>query len=127
MKFRSPELAGRKIEKCQTQCVTVLRDGRQEVVFFRAKLRIRRRSRRHHARNFTFYKGFGHSRVFHLLADCDLEPLADQLSDVALGSVVGDAAHRNGQSFFLVPRSQGNLKFFGGNNGVFKKELVEIS
>ena len=66
-------------------------------------------------------------RVFHLVADGDLEALADQLGDVALGRVVGHAAHGNGDALFLVARGQRDLQLARRDDGVLEKQLVEVA
>jgi hypothetical protein len=41
--------------------------------------------------------------------------------------VVGDATHGNGLAFFAIARGEGDLKFAGGDDGVFVEEFVEIA
>ena len=41
--------------------------------------------------------------------------------------MVGHAAHGHGNSFFLISRSKSDLQFFGGNYGIVKEQLVEVS
>ena len=82
---------------------------------------------RDHASDFAPHQFLRNARIFHLLADGDLESLADQLRDVAFGGVVGNAAHRDGDAFFLVARGQRDLQFAGGEDGVVEEKLVEVS
>ncbi len=127
MKLGGAKLAGGKIERRETDVIAVLGNARQEIVFFRLKLRVSRRSRRDHARHFALYNLFRRPRVFHLFADGNLESLANQLGDIVLGRVIGHAAHRDGDAFFLVARGQRDLQFPGRDHRVFKKQLVEIA
>ena len=78
-------------------------------------------------RDFAPHQFLGQARIFDLLADRDLESLADQLRDVAFGGVVRHAAHGNGDAFFFVARGERDLQFFGGQDGVVEEKLVEIS
>ena len=64
--------------------------------------------------------------IFHLLADGDLESLADQLGDVAFGCVIGHATHGDGDPFFLISGGQRDLKFAGSDDGVFEEEFVKV-
>jgi len=57
----------------------------------------------------------------------DFESGADEFGDVAIGGVIGDAAHRNGLAFFAVAGSEHDLQFAGGEHGVFVEEFVEIA
>ncbi len=90
-------------------------------------MRIRRRARRDHARDFALDDLLRHARIFHLFADGDLESLANQLGNVVLGRVVGHTAHRDGDAFFLVARGQRDLQFARGDHRVFEEQLVEIA
>ena len=64
---------------------------------------------------------------FHLIADGDLESGADQAGDVAVGGVIGDAAHGNGLALFAIARGESDLEFARSEDGVFVEEFVEIA
>ena len=82
---------------------------------------------RHDAGDFAPDQFLGHARVFHLVADGDAEAFLDQARNVALGRVIGHAAHRDGLTLFLVARGEGDFELAGGGDGVFKEELVEVA
>ncbi len=65
--------------------------------------------------------------LLHLIADGDFESGADEAGDVAVGGVIGDAAHGNGLAFFAIARGERDLQFAGGEHGVFVEEFVEIA
>ena len=71
-----------------------------------------------------FFAGAG---LLHLFADGDFEAGADEAGDVAVGGVVGDAAHGNGLAFFAVAGGEGDLEFAGGDDGVFVEEFVKVA
>ena len=127
LKFGGAKFAGGKIEGGESGALAGLRDRGEKIVFLGTERRIGRRARRDHARDFTPHQLLGQSRILHLLADGDLESLADQLRDVAFGSVVRHAAHGNGDAFFFVARGQRDLQFLRGQDGVVEEKLVEIS
>jgi len=59
--------------------------------------------------------------VFHLLADGDLEPLAQELGQVGIDGVMGHAAHGD-----LLARGQGDPQDRGGRDRVLIEHLVKI-
>ena len=126
-KLSRAKFAGREIERRETYFVALLGNACQEVVLLRLELRVGRRARRDHARHFALDDLLRHPRVFHLIADGDLESLANQLGDVVLRRVIRHAAHRNGDALFLVARSQRDLQLLGRDHRVFKEQLVEIT
>ena len=120
------KFAGGKVERGESHALAVLRDRREKIVFFRTQRGICRRARRDHSRHFPPHQLLGHARIFHLLADRDLESLANQLGDVSFGGVMGYAAHGNGDTFFLVAGGERDLQFARGQDRVVKEKLVEI-
>ena len=68
----------------------------------------------------------GEARVLHLVADRDAVAALDQAGDVALGRVVGDAAHGDGLPLLLVARGEGDLQLARRGDGVVVEELVEV-
>ena len=127
LEFGGAKFAGGKVEGGEADALSSLRDGGEKIVFFGAERGIGRCARGDDASDFSPHQLLRHSRVFDLLADGDLEALADQLRDVAFGGVMGDAAHRDGDAFFFVARGERDLQFFGGEDGVVEEEFVEIS
>jgi hypothetical protein len=67
------------------------------------------------------------ARLLHLFADGDFKASADKAGDVAIGGVIGYAAHGNGLALFSIARGEGDLELARGNHGVFVEEFVEIA
>ena len=100
----------------------------QKVVLPRFEnVRVDGRARRYHARHFALHQFLGLARILHLVANRHAEAPPDQLGDVALGGVVGHAAHGNGRALFLVAGGQSDLEFLRGHDRVFKEEFVEVA
>ena len=59
--------------------------------------------------------------LFHLVADSDFAACFEQLGEIRLGRMVGDAAHGA-----LAPFGQGDVEDLGGDHGIFKEHFVEI-
>ena len=76
------------------------------------------------SRRTSFLPGPG---CFHLLADGDLVPGANQPRDVVLGRVVGNAAHRHGLALLLVARGEGDLQDARREDRVVVKKLVKVA
>jgi len=68
---------------------------------------------------------FGELGVFHLLTDGDAEAFAQESLEVALGGVVGDAAHGHGA--LAVAGGEGDLQLAAGDDGVVVEELVKVA
>ena len=101
-------------------------DGGEKIVFIGTEGRIGGGSGSQDASDFATDDLLRDFRVFHLLADGDLEPLANQLGDVAFGGVIGHATHGDGDPFFLIARGQRDLKFARRDDGVLEEEFVEV-
>ena len=72
----------------------------------------------------------GQGRVLRLLADGHLVALGDEPGDIALGAVVGDAAHGGALLRVLngpVPGGQGQVQLPGSHLGVLIEHLIEIA
>ncbi len=69
----------------------------------------------------------GELGVLDLVADGDLVSLANELGDVALGGVVGNSAHGEGDAIYLLARGEGDLELARGGDGVIEEELVKIA
>src|SRR5579875_1651766 len=76
---------------------------------------------------FTANEFFAGAGLFHLLADGNAVAALDEAGDVAVGGVVGDAAHRDGVAVFLITGGEGDFEFARGGDGVVVEELVEIA
>ena len=127
VKLGGAKFAGGQVERGESGGVSRPRHAGQEVVLLRAELCVDRGARRQHARDFALHQLLGHARVFHLLADGDLEALADELGDVVVGRVIRHAAHGDGRALFLVARGQRDLQLARGDHGVLEEELVEVA
>jgi hypothetical protein len=69
----------------------------------------------------------GLGRVFHLLADGDLEAHADQLGQIGLGGVLRHAGHRDRLAVVRAPEGLADAQGGGGLVGVVEEQLVEIA
>ncbi len=126
-KLGGAKLASRKIECGKSDGISGARHAGQKVVLFRVKMRIHRRSRREHARDLALHQRLGQPRILHLLADGDLEALANQLGNVVVGGVIGHAAHGNGSALFFVARGERDLQLARGDHRIFEEKFVEVT
>ncbi len=128
LEFGDAELAGGDIHVRQAGAAIHARHRGQIIILARThQVRVHGRAGRDHARDLALHQLLGELRVFHLVADGDAVAPLHQARDVALGGMVGHAAHGNGRAFFLVARGEGDLEFARGDDGVFEKQLVEIA
>ena len=127
MKFGGAKLAGRQIERGKAGGVSGAGHAGQKVVFLRAQMRVGRGSRREHARDLALHQLLGQPRIFHLLADGDLESFANQFGNVVFRRVIRHAAHGNGGALFFVARGERDLQFARGDHCVFEEQLVEVA
>ena len=97
----------------------------EEVVLLGAQPGVDRRSRRKDARHLAPDDLLGELRILHLVADRDAVAFSEQSREVALGGVVGNAAHGHGP--FLVPGRELDLQFARGYLGVVVEEFVEVA
>ncbi len=128
--FRGLKFAGGKIDVGQADGrAGGVRGHRGEKIIFAGVENgpIGRRARGDHANDFAADDFFAGAGLLHLIANGNLETGADQAGDVAVGGVVGDAAHRNRLTLFAIARGQGDLQFAGGEDGVFVEQFVEIA
>src|SRR5256885_2386312 len=77
--------------------------------------------------NFAANDFFAGAGLLHLIADGDFEAGADEACNVAIGSVIRNAAHGNGLALFAIAGGQSDLQLAGGEHGVFVKQFVEIA
>ena len=127
-KLGGAEVAGREVYESQAYTTVALRQRRQIVILARLEnLRIDRRSRRDHASDFALHEFRGEARILHLVADGYPKTATDELGDVPLRGMIGNAAHWDRHALLLVAGGQGDLQLFRSHHGVFKEELVEIS
>ena len=76
------------------------------------------------SRRTIFLASFGSSICSQMAT---LKPLRISLADVALGGVIGHAAHGNGDALFLIARGQRDLQFARRDDGVLEEEFVEVT
>ena len=69
----------------------------------------------------------GLGRILDLLADRDLEALADQLGEIALGGVHRHAAHRDVVALMLAALGQRDVERRRGLRRILEEQLVEIA
>ncbi len=102
-------------------------DGAEKVVLLRAELRVGGGAGGDHAGDLAAHQLLGELGVLHLVADGDLVSLADELGDVALGGMVGNSAHGQGDAIDLLARGEGDLQLARGGDGVLEEELVKVA
>src|SRR5208283_3137983 len=85
LKLRGPKFAGREVKRRKPHGVASARYAAEKIILLGTEMRVGRSSRRQHARDFALHQLLRHAWVFHLLADGDLESLANELGDVVLG------------------------------------------
>ena len=75
------------------------------------------------------HQPLGGGGVLHLLADGHLVPPADQPGDIALGGVVGHAAHGGALPLRLapVPGGEGEAQLLRAQLGVVVEHLIEVA
>ena len=128
--FRGLKFTGGKIDESKTDGRTrgMFGDGREETVFTGVEEgAVGSCTWCDDAHDFTAHEFFAGAGLFHLIANGDLEPGADQPRDIAFGSMVGNAAHGNGLALFAVARGQRDLEFARGDDRVFVEEFVKIT
>jgi len=121
--FLNPERTGREIEHRETEMVTVANQPGQIVV----AASVERGFVENHAggddsRHLALHNAFGGGGVFHLLADRDFFAGFNQLSQITLRCVEGDAAHRN-----VVTFGEGDVENACSFFGILHKHFVEIA
>ncbi len=126
--FGDAEFAGGDIDVGDGGARSGTRDGGEEVVLARAhEVGIHRGAGGDDAGDFAADEFLGELGVLDLVADGDAEAFLDEARDVALGGVVGNAAHGDGVALFLIARGEGDFEFARGGDGVFEEELVKIA
>ena len=118
-----PDLAGDEVEPGQPPPFPGQEDGRDiGVLPGLAVLHLDRGSGGQDLDDLALDHALRRPRVLHLLADGDLESAAQELRQVRVDGVVGDAAHRD-----FLARGQGDLEHGGGRLGVLVEHLVEVA
>ena len=74
-----------------------------------------------HAHHRALYRSFAGLWVTNLLADGHRQALLNQFSYIALGGMIGHAAHWNGVAIGFAPGGQGNIQELTGPFGIIKK------
>ncbi len=73
------------------------------------------------AHDLAAHEFFAGARLFHLVANGDLEAGANQSGEIAFCGVIGNAAHGDGLAFFPIAGGEGDLEFARSDHGVFVK------
>lgn len=126
-KFRCAKFARGKIKSGEANAIADPGERAQEVVFFGSKRGIGGSAGRDDACHLAAYQLLGDFRILHLFTNRHLESLADQFRDVAVSGVIGNTAHGNGDTFFLVARGEGDLQFARSGDRVVEEELVKVT
>ena len=66
-------------------------------------------------------------RAFHLFADRDAKPFADQRQQISFGGMYRNAAHGDVFAAVFAAFGQGNVQCLCCRNGIVKEHLVEIA
>ncbi len=106
---------------------SVPRHGEETVVGSAQDPVLDDRAGRDDARHFASDEPFREPRVLDLVAEGDLEPLADEASQVGFDRVVGNARHRGADPLGVGrPSGQDDVHGPGEHPGVVPERLVEI-
>ncbi len=118
-----PHLAGDEVGQGQPPAVRTEVDGGDRQRFLGVVgLDLDGRARRQDLDDLPLDDALGRPRVLDLLADGDLVAEAEELREVGVDGVEGDAAHGD-----LLPGGQGQAEERGGRLGVLVEHLVEIA
>ena len=105
-----------------------MRDGGEEIIFTGVENRdVGGGTGGDDAGDFAPDELFSRAGLLHLFADGDFKASAEKAGDVAVGGMIGDAAHGDGLAFFAIAGGEGDLEFTGGDDGVFVEEFVEVA
>ena len=131
--FLGKEVAGCHVQPGEAGFSRRLGHSRQKVVPPGIQQRVLgQRARRHDANHLALDQClaaplFRLGGVFHLLADCDLEPRLDQARQVGLRRMHGNPAHGHVLAGLLAPFGQRDVEGARGGDGVVEEQLVEIA
>ena len=93
-------------------CDKVRRNGGKEIVFANIEdAKIGCSAWGDDAHDLAAHEFFAGARLFHLVANGDLEAGANQSGEIAFCGVIGNAAHGNGIISFLISCGQGDFEF----------------
>ncbi len=115
VRHRQPDLSGKISDAEQVIVLAIIQ-----------RLYIQVRSRRHHPDDFPLYDTLRTFGILHLFADRHLVAFGNQLVQIRVHRVIGNAAHGGA---FLLPAAfsrQCNLQLFGGRQRVLKEHFVKI-
>ena len=128
-KLGGAKLAGGKIQISQPDGHPGIASGDrgQKTIFLGLEdVQIGGRAGRDDADHFAAYQLLAGAGLLHLIADSDFVTGAQQPGNIGFRGVKGDAAHGDGFAALAIARGEGNLQFFGGDQGVFVEKLVEV-
>ena len=126
--FRNAKLTRGNIHMSDGAAVSIARDRGQIIVLVRAQqMGIRGGAGRDDASHFAAHQLLRRSGFLHLIADGDAIAFVDQARDVALGGMIRNAAHGNGDALVFLPGSERDFELARGGEGVFEKQLVKIA
>ena len=122
------ELAGRDIDVRQPGPAAVAGYGGKVIVLMRAQqVRVSSGAGRDDARDLALDQLLAGAGRFHLIADGDAIALLNEARDVPFGRMIGNTAHGNRHSLFLIARGERDFELACGGDGIFEEELVEIA
>lgn len=128
--FRGAEFSRGEIDESETdRTAAAMASNRGEIIVL-ARFEKRRAgcgAGRENANDFAADEFLRARRIFHLLADGDFVPGANQTRDVIFGGVIGNATHGHGLALFAIARRESDLEFARGGDGVVEEKLIEIA
>ena len=121
------KLARREVEECRSGATTLHHDGTEEVIRPRIQHRVlHRQSRCHQLRHIPLDERLRQLRVLDLVADGDPLPLRDQLRQVDVECMVGEAGEGHVSGTAIGSLREGNPEQLGGGHGIVGEGLIEV-
>ena len=118
-----PEDAGGEIEQREAKSFPVAADAGEVVVAAGLEdVLLEHGTGRDDPRHFAAHDAAGNGRIFHLIADGDFLPRADELREVEVGGVIRNAAHRVG-----LPLGERDIEDGRRFLGVLEEHFVEVA
>ena len=116
------KLPGRQIEPRRVEALPIGMEGEQKVVSLCVDLCVRQAGAGRDDASQLPLNELARCGRFHLVADGNLDPLVEQLLNIVIRCMKGDARHRH-----AVPMGEGDAKQFGAPFGILEKDFIEIA
>ena len=129
--FRDEELAGADVEECHAAGLSAEVYGAEEVVLAMVEHRVGHGDAgRDEFRDATLDERLRHLRVFELVADGHTFACPDELRQVGVECVIGEAGHGDaldGARLAVVAPRQGDAQYLGCDDSIVGIRLVEVA